>query len=123
MGVTVPSEPARKAAAAREKKEGKPLQISGTEGLEYFSQIAEEGRQAKAEGACRGNVYGTYVHGVFDGDGIAEEMVRDLARKKGICLEERKYMDRHAYKESQYDLLADTLRRHLDMDKIYEILR
>lgn len=123
MGVTVPSESIRKAAAAREKREGKPLQISGTERLEHFSQIAEEGRQAKAEGACRGNVYGTYVHGIFDGDGIAEEMVRSLARKKGIRLEERKYMDRHAYKESQYDLLADTLRRHLDMDKIYEILR
>ena len=31
-------------------------------------------------------------------------------------------MDYQAYKETQYDLLADTLRRHLDMEQIYRIL-
>ena len=30
--------------------------------------------------------------------------------------------DLRTYKETQYDLLADTLRRHLDMKRIYEII-
>lgn len=100
--------------------------IAGTETAECFSKITEEGKTGtagKADGACRENVYGTYVHGIFDEDGIAEEIVRLLAEKKGISFEEHEHIDRHAYKESQYDLLADTLRKHLDMEKIYEILQ
>ena len=31
-------------------------------------------------------------------------------------------VDFAAFKETQYDLLADGLRKHLDMEKIYEIL-
>ena len=31
-------------------------------------------------------------------------------------------MDYGAYKEQQYDRLAEALRRHLDMDRIYEIM-
>ena len=89
---------------------------------EGFSIITEEEKCSKADGACRENVYGTYVHGIFDEDGIAEEMVRILAERKGIQLSEHQYMDRHAYKESQYDQLADTLRKYLDMDRIYEIM-
>lgn len=91
--------------------------VSGT-----FSVISEEGKPPKTDGACRENVYGTYVHGIFDEDGIGTEIVRILAEKKGMKLEGYHPIDRHAYKESQYDLLADTLRKHLDMDKIYEIL-
>ena len=30
--------------------------------------------------------------------------------------------DSRTYKETQYDILADTMRRYLDMKKIYEIL-
>ena len=31
-------------------------------------------------------------------------------------------MDYKAYKEQQYDILADAIRRSLDMDKVYQIL-
>ena len=79
---------------------------------ESFSIISEEGKVSKSDGACIENVYGTYVHGIFDEDGIAEELVRILAEKKGIYLEEQQNVDRHAHKESQYDLLADTLRKY-----------
>lgn len=88
-----------------------------------FSEIAEEKKATKEDGACKENVYGTYVHGIFDGDGIATELVRAFADKKGIPMEESQQIDRHTYKETQYDLLADTLRKYLDMDKIYEILQ
>ena len=34
----------------------------------------------------------------------------------------RQEADNRTYKETQYDILADTMRRYLDMKKIYEIL-
>lgn len=79
-------------------------------------------KQAKKDGWNRGNLYGSYVHGVFDEEGIAETMIQALAEKKGISLEELTLSDYRSYKERQYDLLADTVRNSLDMDAIYEIM-
>lgn len=78
--------------------------------------------EKKREGAWQGNVYGTYVHGVFDREEIASGIVRALAKAKGITEEMGTAVDFAKFKETQYDLLADGLRQHLDMKKIYEIL-
>ena len=43
-------------------------------------------------------------------------------QKKGLDVSSLTGVDFAAFKETQYDILADTLRRHLDMKKIYEIL-
>lgn len=120
----------QKLSGALQSLSGKPLEgyeihMGVTEPVKEtgrFSYISEQEKTPKAEGACQKNVYGTYVHGIFDGDGIAEELVSILAERKGISIEKKTCMERHAYKESQYDLLADTLRKHLDMEKIYRIL-
>lgn len=108
------------------KLEGYEIHMGVTAGIretEHFSVISEEGKIEKSDGAYLENVYGTYVHGVFDEDGIGVELVRILAERKGIQLKATCELERRAYKESQYDLLADTLRKHLDMEKIYEILQ
>lgn len=68
------------------------------------------------------NVYGTYVHGIFDREGVAVKIAEALAGKKGVVLENAVSMDFTAFKETQYDLLAEGLRSSLDMKKIYEIL-
>lgn len=78
--------------------------------------------QQKADGAYRDNVFGTYVHGVFDKEECAEALVRLIGEKKGLDVSSLTGVDFAAFKETQYDILADTLRRHLDMKKIYEIL-
>ncbi len=69
------------------------------------------------------NVYGTYVHGIFDKGEIADAVVQALAEKKGIRMEEGAFEDYQSFKEKQYDKLADTLRRHLNMEGIYGMLR
>lgn len=74
------------------------------------------------DGISHGNVYGTYIHGIFDKEKIVSEIVKSLAEKKGLSMEEVEGMDLKAFKESQYDLLADTLRKHLDMKAIYQIM-
>ncbi len=68
------------------------------------------------------NVYGTYIHGIFDEGEIALEIIKALAEKKGVPYEQSAF-DYGKYKEQQYDLLADTMRSYLDMDWIYSILQ
>lgn len=82
---------------------------------------APEPRPARRDGWNRGNIYGTYVHGVFDGPGIAATVAKALAGKKGVDLEEAAAADYGSYKEQQYDKLARELRQSLDMDAIYKI--
>lgn len=68
------------------------------------------------------NVYGTYVHGVFDGEGIAAAIVEALLDKKGLKMNDIQTINFADYKKQQYDILADSVRKNLDMDKIREIL-
>lgn len=69
------------------------------------------------------NVYGTYVHGIFDRADIANAIVSALAGRKGVSLDADPLMDYRSFKETQYDKLAEILREHLDMEAIYEMLR
>jgi adenosylcobyric acid synthase len=78
--------------------------------------------KVKLDGAYCNNIYGTYIHGIFDKIRTVERLVLCLAKEKNIDMENVTLMDHSKYKEAQYDYLADTLREHLDMSKIYEIL-
>ncbi|MBO4727579.1 MAG: cobyric acid synthase [Spirochaetaceae bacterium] len=79
------------------------------------------GTEPFVSGACSGNVYGTYIHGFFDADGIAFIVAEAAAKDKGVRLKSAN-TDYRKFKESQYDLLADTMRAHLDMDAVYSML-
>lgn len=72
-------------------------------------------------GYCLDNVYGTYVHGIFDEDGVADVIVRALYKAKGLAYN-RETISRRNFKESQYDKLADMIRSHMDMEYIYKIM-
>ncbi|MBO5524028.1 MAG: cobyric acid synthase, partial [Roseburia sp.] len=76
----------------------------------------------KSDGTFCNNVYGTYVHGIFDEGDIAFQMVKALGAKKEISMEHLSGMDYQAFKEKEYDKLADTLRQYLDMDAVYRIM-
>ena len=76
----------------------------------------------KTEGTFYHNVCGTYVHGIFDREEVALGLVRAVGEKKGIDVSDMEGVDFAAFKETQYDILAAELRKHLDMKKIYEIL-
>ena len=101
-----------------------PGLFSGLSGRAYRGYEIHMGRSEEALPPvhCQGNVYGSYIHGLFDADGIAEEIVEALARKKGMELGQLEHFDLEDHKQQQYDLLADTLRKSLDMEQIYRIL-
>ena len=71
----------------------------------------------------RQNVYGSYIHGLFDQGYTAEAVVRALAKKKGPSLMEGKIQDYRKFKETQYDKLADAMRMYFHMEEIYGMLR
>lgn len=73
--------------------------------------------------AQEGNVFGTYLHGFFDRDGLRNAFVERLCRRKGIDPEGREVVNYEAFKEAQFAKLSAALRASLDMARIYEILQ
>lgn len=69
-----------------------------------------------------GNILGTYVHGIFDNEDLAYLLASALAAEKGIQFESEA-VDYQAFKDAEYDKLAQVLRENLDMDFIYGIIK
>ena len=60
--------------------------------------------------------WGTYIHGIFDNAGIVEQIIN----KSGI--KSSKVFNFKAYKEENYNKLAELMRENLDMKYIYKTL-
>lgn len=82
----------------------------------------DEKKLLEQGGSFNSNVYGSYVHGIFDEDGIASVIVRALAKKKNVTISGEIMNDYNKFKTSQYDILADNIRKYMDMKMIYEML-
>lgn len=81
---------------------------------------ADDGSYA---GGCQlGNVYGCYVHGLFDTKEAGGALASALLAVKGLCAAGVQGHDMYAYRQHQYDLLAAGIREHMDMDLIYSII-
>ncbi|MDS0526560.1 cobyric acid synthase [Clostridium sp. SHJSY1] len=87
-----------------------------------MNEITDIEGKIKVDGVALNNVYGTYVHGIFDEEEVVKGIISILFKNKGLDYENIKTFDFANYKEEQYDLLAKGLRESLDMKKIYEIL-
>lgn len=75
------------------------------------------------EGAVSGNAAGTYIHGLFDGN-AAQALEELLLCRRGISCENLSPItDTETFLQSQYDILADELKKSLDMERIWDILK
>ncbi len=63
---------------------------------------------------------GTYIHGVLDNSEFVDFLLQPFHQK---LKETEKPFDYQAFKEEQYDRLADHVRKYVDMEKVYEILK
>lgn len=70
------------------------------------------------DGCFSGNIYGSYLHGFFDSAACRTALLRALTDRDSP----RQTFDYRLYKQRQYDLLADAVRKNLDMAHIYRIL-
>lgn len=71
---------------------------------------------------ARGNVCGTYLHGLFDSGQAVDRLANLLAGRKGVLLSGYQSEDRNQSRERQLDQLADAFRRNMDMERIYRII-
>ena len=74
------------------------------------------------EGAASGNVFGTYLHGLFDSAEAVNALAAFLADRKGIPLSGTITASRRVYREQQYNRLADVVRQNLDLSQIYKVM-
>ena len=96
-----------------------PKALNTVEPINDKAEPFAEGSQTVRSGM---QVYGTYIHGIFDGEGIAAKVVEALLARKGLSMDDVKVIDYQEYKQHQYDLLAQSVREHLDMEKVYAIV-
>ena len=100
--------------------------LSGSEfrGYEiHMGSTESSGKQLlDCGGEYKGNVYGCYIHGIFDSPQVSERIVKTLYERKGV-----KYrggiIDRNAYKQLQFDILAEGVRNSINMELLYKIVR
>lgn len=62
--------------------------------------------------------WGSYMHGILDNPVVLDYLAKGLNKS-----DEESNFDYAAFKESQYDRLADLVRQHTDMEYIYRMLR
>lgn len=96
-------------------------QVADTQALAVLNSIAGDSKPDGCTGR-NGNILGSYVHGLFDEEGIAQALVRCLLKRKGLDYSQVQQINYQAYKEQQYDRLADALRQAIDLNAVYSIL-
>ncbi len=71
----------------------------------------------------RGNVLGSYLHGLFDDGQLFAAIAAHIRKEKGIDTETQAPMTLDEYREREFDRIADIVRASVDMDAIYRIVR
>lgn len=92
--------------------------------VKALTRITEVSGESSDElvGLYKDNIYGSYIHGIFDKEDVVKTIVAELLKKKGLDDSLVSGLDVKAYKERQYDLLADGIRNNMDIDMLYKIL-
>ena len=85
---------------------------------EPFCRLAD----GTPEGCVCKNVFGTYLHGLFDSGELTQALVKLLCARKGISPKETRPASMAEYRQAQFDLLADGVRRALDMGAVYRAM-
>ena len=121
--------PEKTLTRVRARAMGGPLDGARIDGYEIHMGATEARGEAfcrlesgKSDGCRRGNVFGTYLHGLFDSGEVVDKLAAWLCARMGVSAGSISTGDRRTYRERQYDLLADGVRASLDMDAIYRIL-
>lgn len=111
--------------------------LSGMDGIEikgyeihqgYSYPVNEEKTEIKCifddeklKGAVKGNVVGTYIHGIFDNSEFTNHFLNKARKLKGLDKVDENFSFKE-YKNREYDKLAQILRENVDIDKVYEIM-
>ena len=90
------------------------------QGVTYSGEWREVSgeRNVRGESVVTGDhCIGTYIHGFLDNGPVIEHLLQ------GASAGSRPVQSLAEFKDEQYDKLADHVRRHVDIERIYEILK
>ena len=99
--------------------EGYEIHMGRTEASGAAFCTLSDGR---SDGCVQGNVWGTYLHGLFDSGQLTGRLAALLCARKGLRPETAETLSHAAYQQQQFDLLADGVRKALDLGEIYRIM-
>lgn len=109
---------------------GGPLGDAGLEGYEIHMGLTDVAgdpfcqlENGSFDGCRKEHIFGTYLHGLFDSGELTDRLASWLCERKGMDMELGVSESHRDHQERQYDLLAEGLRKTLDMDAIYSILK
>jgi adenosylcobyric acid synthase len=74
------------------------------------------------DGSQKGNVWGTYIHGIFDNDHFRRRLINALREKRGLAFVQD-VTDFAKARDAALDKWADVLRESIDMSFIQELIR
>ena len=90
------------------------------QGYEIHQGVSYSGEGIEVEGervVMGDHCIGTYIHGFLDNAPVIEHLLQDMSH------DSRPVQSLAAFKDEQYNKLADHVRRHVDIERIYEILK
>lgn len=74
------------------------------------------------EGAAQELVFGTYLHGLFDSGELVTKLANWLLSRQGKAPEAVAVESHQDYEQRQFDLLAEEVRRSLDLAAVYRAM-
>jgi len=93
--------------------ETKPVEDAAPSPLNTFADGHSDG--CFVDNKCMG----TYIHGILDNPAFIDFLLKPWEEK---VEQSNGSFDYQAFKEEQYNKLADHIRQHVDMEKVYQIL-
>jgi adenosylcobyric acid synthase len=73
------------------------------------------------DGSQKGNVWGTYIHGIFDNDLFRRDLINSLRTRRGLTPLPQ-MIDFEKERDHALDLWADVLRKSIDIHSIKDII-
>lgn len=92
-------------------------------GERAFARLLGPDGQGRPDGAASrdGRVFGTYLHGVFHNDRFRTAWLNRIRMESGLPV--RREIPFAASREASYDRLAEAVRRAVDLEYVYSVLR
>ncbi len=72
---------------------------------------------------ARGNVIGSYLHGIFDTGAFWRAIVNRVRAEKGLGENTGEVLTIQQFRDREFDRMAAIVRQNLDMDAVYKIIR
>ncbi len=98
------------------------LKVAGYEIHQGVSKYTDENLgKEDVTFVSQGNIFATYVHGIFDNKEFTDKVLNHIRKQKGMEQYENT-LSFQDYRDIELDKLEKVMRDNLDMDKIYDIL-